>query len=458
MSTSAVLPDSESMAAPYSLSGVQQIALALTPIPVALLSVFSSSLIIQHVLWRGTKRSTSYHRILLAMSAFDILYSITSCLQMFLMPQESSERKVAIGNETTCTVMGFFTQLSLATYWYNGMLSIYYITTIVYSWTDKGFAKVEPFLHTLCILFSIITATMGAVIGWYSEMDIGFGCWVNRYPRGCELLSEDGLTMGEPCRSDEIAWYIAAIPITLILFMVVLGNLHIYCHVRSVILKSQRHDFEGSTDVMTPSGNTSITFRRTSDVGSSTQVKRIRQVALQGFLYVLAFWLTYIFNAVVRLIEAYDVAEKDSEVYPILILQAVLSPSTGFFNMLIYFRPRYVRCRQSFPDESRWWAIKHTLWDNQSHSQNANTESRRPVLSRHHLGISGRWLQQTASRDTYEEPPSATLGNRGDISDSFQDETPSPHPRLTGGDNPSLPTLPEQPRDQRSLVSKSEKR
>jgi hypothetical protein len=65
---------------------------------------------------------------------------------------------------------------------------------------------------------------------------------------------------------------------------------------------------------------------------------------------------------VVRNIESsgYDAA-NESQIFPLLMLQAVLPPSTGFWNMMVYLRPRYLRCHEDFPSESRLWAFRRAV-------------------------------------------------------------------------------------------------
>uniref|UniRef100_A0A7S3PAK5 G-protein coupled receptors family 2 profile 2 domain-containing protein n=1 Tax=Amphora coffeiformis TaxID=265554 RepID=A0A7S3PAK5_9STRA len=387
----------------YALTDGQQIALAVAPVPTALLSIASSALIIHNVLHqkKGTKRN-SFHRILLAMSVFDILYSLNACLQTFLLPALTSPRLTAVGNHASCNALGFLMQLSYATYWYNGVLSLYFLVTIVYKWSDDKVRRyLEPAWHVTCVLFALVTASMGAVFGWYSEQDMGFGCWVNDFPRGCEKLNETTGEMGEACLSDDIAWLIAGIPITLSLLLVIFINIRIYCHVRAVLLKSQRHNFARSVS-STSLG--SLTASSHNNSNSDNQLRRMRQVAIQGFFYVAAFWMTGIFSALVRIVEGYDLAADESGVYPLLFLQAVWAPSTGFFNMVVYFRPRYLRCRQNFPYESRWWACQRTVLGLDVRPQSA-VEIPRQTRSR--LGL------QTASHVTFEEPPVPPDARRG---------------------------------------------
>ena len=430
-------------AASYALSHAQQIALAVAPLPTALLSITASALIITNILHQNSEKRNSYHRILLAMSLFDILFSLSACLQMFLMPAATSPRLTAMGNPASCTAVGALVQLSFATYWYNGVLSVYYLLTVVYGWSQDKIRRVaEPAWHTVCVSFALVTATLGLVFGWYSELDIGFGCWVNDYPRGCEVLDETTGEMGEMCLSDDIAWLIAGIPITLLLFVVIFVNIRIYCHVRSVLLKSRRHTFERSVSSRSLGSMTNHTINtNNNNPNSDSQLRRMRQVAIQGFLYVAAFWMTGIFNALVRIVEGYNLVTDESDVYPLLFLQALWSPSTGFFNMIIYFRPRYLRCRHNFPFETRWWACQRAVLGRDVRPQSV-VEIRPQTRSR--LGL------QTASHVTFEEqtpvPPRRTIRahREGRVEQApEEDEKPQEDDRFKSGEFKSSDFEPE---------------
>lgn len=59
---------------------------------------------------------------------------------------------------------------------------------------------------------------------------------------------------------------------------------------------------------------------------------------------------------------SYD-AQYEANLFSIFVLQAIMLPLTGFLNLCIYVRPRYLRCRSDFPLESRWWAVRRALYE-----------------------------------------------------------------------------------------------
>ena len=99
-----------------------------------------------------------------------------------------------------------------------------------------------------------------------------------------------------------------------------------------------------------------------SNTLSETQKNRIRAVATQALLYVDAFFLTLLWVVVIKIIgdEGFT-QENESQFYWLFVCQAVFSPLTGFFNLIIFVRPRYIQFRHDNPSMSRWWALKRGL-------------------------------------------------------------------------------------------------
>lgn len=334
------------------LTDAQNIVLSVLSIPVCVMSVCASSVLICMVIktWKS-----SLDRILLCMSLYDICWSIQACLQGFLAPPDNSQRVTALGNDASCNALGFLFQFSGNVFWYNGMLSFYYLVTIVYGWTEQHFERIAPYLHVVIFAYSFCTATLGLVREWYYPLDIGGGCWISHYPRGCT---------GDECRSDEIGWIVAGYPVLCMMLLVIVSNVMIYFHVRRTMRRSVGHSFTNTMAV--------------------SQSKRIRQVAIQCFLYVLVFWCTIMPWIVIRGLDGADyTADNESKIFPILVLNSLAAPSTGCFNLLVYLRPQYRKCRRDNPDRSYFWVLRRTIFGNlvETNSQNSNLseQSRRPV-------------------------------------------------------------------------------
>jgi hypothetical protein len=303
----------------------QEKAMAILPVFSGLLSIFGSLVIVYQVTLKST-RKTPYKRILLGLSSCDVVASVAYALQAFLVPADSSRRYWAIGNDASCSILGAFTQFSFAAVWYNGFLSYYYLATIRFKVDSKVFAKkYEPIIHFLALGFNLLTAASGFVFQHYGEASVGPGCWVVSYyvnwPNG---------------------WVFAGIPVLFMFISIAASNLIIYCHIRS----------ESNQGTFSVPG---VGKLRHENV-------KARAVATQAFGYVGTFVLCYTCGLFIKSLESFGtVSSAEAGLYPLLLLNSILLPLQGFFNMVVYCRPSYITYRSRFPKESKLWAIRHAL-------------------------------------------------------------------------------------------------
>jgi hypothetical protein len=326
-----------------TLTDQQERILSLLPIVPSILSVFGSLTII-HMVLTSKRRSTPYKRLLLGMSICDTILSLTFPLYAFLVPQQSSHRIWAVGNDASCNAMGFFSQFTFAGILYNGMLSYYYLLTVRYGYKDPQMSKcAEPLMHIVSIAYPVITGLIGVIFGFYSELELGIQCWVNDYPRNCGDL--DGQS-GVPCLSPTIGWIFGGTVVFFVIISIVVNNVIIYRFVRQTIYRGRRKS----------------TFRAGQDKDDS-QTRRVQAVATQGFLYVGCFLLSYSWPILIRILEGAVAADAswESTLYPVLVCSGIFMPLQGFCNLLVYVRPNYMRARREHPDETRWWCFRRAL-------------------------------------------------------------------------------------------------
>jgi hypothetical protein len=102
---------------------------------------------------------------------------------------------------------------------------------------------------------------------------------------------------------------------------------------------------------------------RRNSLTAQRQNQRTNEVAIQAFLYVAAFCGTIIWMLILIILESISFnASHEGTLFPILVLNGLLVPSTGFFNLCI-LRPRYLKTRTTFPRETRLWATDESaLW------------------------------------------------------------------------------------------------
>mmetsp|Transcript_37692 Transcript_37692/g.91549 ORF Transcript_37692/g.91549 Transcript_37692/m.91549 type:complete len:605 (-) Transcript_37692:289-2103(-) len=191
-----------------SMTNEEEVALAIVPKVSSVFSLLGSVWIIIEVATERTKRGVPYHRLLLAMSVYDVLESVWNFGSTWPIPKGSPQVIWAIGNEATCTAQGFFLTLSSAVPLYNAMLSLYYVLVINYNYSDtklRGF--VEPAMHIFCFVWAFGTALYSALAGLINNADLW--CWIAPLPADCK----DSWTFGtaeegndNPCIRGDNIW------------------------------------------------------------------------------------------------------------------------------------------------------------------------------------------------------------------------------------------------------------
>lgn len=122
------------------------------------------------------------------------------------------------------------------------------------------------------------------------------------------------------------------------------------------------------------------------------RMERSRKVAIQSALFVGALYLTWSFTTVTRI---YQVTTGNNST-TLLVLMAIFFPLQGFFNFLVYCRPRYLRCKSrnpTFSTRKLLWLALHPEDHPKSRGQAATRERQTPYGGRednNHRGGSDR--------------------------------------------------------------------
>lgn len=168
-----------------ALTRGQRVWLAMLPKVSSIFSLFGSMWIIIEVASERRKRRAPYHRLLLAMSVYDVLESVWNFGSTWPIPKGSDDVMWAVGNTATCTAQGFFLTLSSAVPLYNAMLSLYYVLVINYNYSDtKLRAFAEPAMHIFCFVWAFGTALYSALAGLMNNANLW--CWIAPFPSDCK--------------------------------------------------------------------------------------------------------------------------------------------------------------------------------------------------------------------------------------------------------------------------------
>lgn len=309
----------------------EAVLLAVVPKVPATLSIIGSSSIIYYVLTRRRKGNTVflYHRIMLGMSCSDLVASIVYFLGTWLVPRGTEGRYgpvyLASGNERTCDVSGFLVQFAVCSPIYNGMLALYYLLLVRFKWTEQRLHKIEPLFHTVPICFGFGTSVAGLVLRLYGNVE--WLCWINPNP--------------PQERTKAYQWTFLFAPVWVCVGFVTLVMISLYVQMRALERANNRYSIGPN---------------------SSRKHERSTQIAVQGMLYVLAFYITWFFPSIQRITEF----TADKNYFAVQMLDASLLPLQGLLNALIYVRPRFIRYRKKYP-EVRLRALVWRTFADQKH-------------------------------------------------------------------------------------------
>ena len=284
MSSSSSSPSSSSSEeSSYSGYSSKEIALAIAPKFTAFASILGSSCIIYLTIKElarqrrqrknnprrsGTGRSYkgTYHRLILGLGIGDLVASIAWFCTTWPIPKGTPDVYGAIGNQTTCSVQGFFTQFSFVSVMYNLNLSVYYVLVVAYQYSRKQIVTIEPYMHALAIFVGIGTATAMAVLGIYNPA--GWDCWIAPKPLGCQETWNSSFESTPNCeRGDNASLYRFIFyygPLWIVIIIIGILMFILVRYVRSIEKKSQRH-------------TTTITTTATPTTATTTSQQQARE-------------------------------------------------------------------------------------------------------------------------------------------------------------------------------------
>lgn len=323
---------------------------------------------------RKTLKNSAYYRLMLSMSTSDFIVSVAWFCTTWPIPKDQNSLDNPsdivygnIGTTQTCTAQAFFIQLGIITPFYNAMLASFYYLTIRREWKEEDFKRrVEWIGHFVSISFGLGTSIAGLVMKIFNNSRVW--CWIASYPMGCG----DGIDQ-IPCirghNSKVLRWAFYYGPLWFMIFLVAFFMTLVYCYVRGLDNKMDRYtstyrkqaaratinfemnDQKSGSDTETDNskrrGRRMSLTRTLSKINIETlnEQRRLRRnerskaVANQGLFYAGTFALVWLFGTIVRGMQLGGLKPP----WAIIFLFAVFTPSQGFFNFLVYIRPRLIK-------------------------------------------------------------------------------------------------------------------
>jgi hypothetical protein len=316
------------------------IALSVVPKLTSLMSIFGSTYIVYDVFRRSQiKRMMTLHRLLITMSLCDIIVSIFFFCSSWLIPSFENEYG-AMGNWTTCQVQGFFCQFGLAIAYYNLSLTIYYVASIRWGWSQtKIRIQLEPFLHFLPMMLGIGTGLIAIPLQLYNNDS--WACWLAGYPRFCNETWNSAPEDANCIRGDNATLYrwllyylFLWIAVLLVIYNMVMVYYSILGHEKA-LESNQDQTFQNVDDDGKSAEETIIEKKR------KRRHEHSKRVAIQGYWFCSVFLLTWVFPTATRF------TEVSGNQVPIQLIFATSTfvPWQGFFNFLVYIMPRIIDSR-----------------------------------------------------------------------------------------------------------------
>jgi len=195
---------------------------------------------------------------------------------------------------------------------------------------------VEPFVHFFAIAIPLSLGSVMLYKKMYNPANIFVGwCFMNCYPMDCLRREEIECERGE---NYEIWVLIHNIPFLGFFLLVVVSCVLTYEKVRSAERRGARWTF------------------------STQQSKiRLRESATQAFLYIAAFFVTYISFGVAGLLGPSPATKEHRGFYfPMVLSAKIFLPLQGFLNCYIYIRPRYNSIRRK-QTELPWYTVLYAV-------------------------------------------------------------------------------------------------
>lgn len=333
-------------------------SLALVPKVTGGLSFFGSLFIVQEILRNNKHKqqpnnsssssssSPVYHRIMLGLSAFDCLSSLTNILSTWPSPQHLDDSiYLASGNTATCTAQGFLAEVgAMSAVLYTASLTLRFVLCVCYGLKEHELKRYETYFHGVPISIGLIMGVAGLPLELYNNS--GWLCWYAPYPAGC--------TQDNSCSRGELAPMFRWIHYSFVwtaIFFVTVGMVSIYLAVRKQEARSLKINGlqdNNKSKKWCSIGNmleSSITSSHSSFGGLNTnqipfpkrRYRRSGDVAVQAQLYIYALYATWLFTTITRVIQT----TANENWYPSLLLMAIFFPLQGFWNCFIYLRPRW---------------------------------------------------------------------------------------------------------------------
>ena len=314
----------------------------IVPLVTGTLSAFSSALIIYIILRSQQKLSTTYHRIMALMSAFDIISSSFIALGTIMVPSDTIYEFAGplLGTQATCKVQGWLIMFGLTgANALNACLSWYFVCRLVFRVNIHKMTRyVEPFMfiYTAIVAFLIPSFYLSADLIHPNAYD-SF-CTMAPYPKSCDqdfwydwscCTWEDGVL-------DKYYTYAIAVYIGIVVHfvLIVVGMSIILWGVNKnkheiIALQLHENSLTPHEQREVPSLNIELHYEDgIKREHTLNDLQHSRVLIFQALMYIGAFFLTWVLNVLSGGFNITNIVMDG--------ISSVLFPLQGFWNLLIF--------------------------------------------------------------------------------------------------------------------------
>ena len=320
---------------------------AIVPMVTGSFSILGSFAIVVIILRSKKGLSTTYHRLMFGMSCMDIIYSISFVGSTLPSPRGTPLVWKALGNTQTCTIQGllFFMGSTGATM-YNCILAIYYFLTITKNVRVQTMTKkIEPFFHGVPVVYLLGSSIV--LLATQSFNTAGTICMIAPYPRNCNTDPNLDCIRGK--QADKFFWYLNIYPIVLFFITVMYCMIRVYWSVWQQERRMQQYD----TVYQIQRRSAGVNGLGTDTSSRLRPESRNERVAMtQCFLYVMAFFMSWIPGGFYRVVLTFD-----KNIFSLWVITQFFSPLQGVFNFLVFIRPKVQLVLRSDPSLSLFRAF-----------------------------------------------------------------------------------------------------
>lgn len=318
--------------------------------------------------------ATPYRRVIFGLCSYDVLQSFALVSGPVLTPKVE-RYPWSFGNVSTCEFNGVMKVSGMiGVPIYTLLLCVYYLCKVKNSMSNEQFSKrIEIRTHIFVALLVICTSIAGVATKSFNALPGSSSCNFSAYPTGCRIVPE---LVGECTRGLQAHIFIYifvyglfALTIPCIIISVVMLCAHAIYKSRMFKANLPASSLPGNPRKHEHTSNSSSSRLAVSeeqdDLDMATRGARLahlyaREACIQAVLYSTAFFTVYFLSFFLALANVFKLRNLDLATLHTSI--AMLYPSGGFFNILIYSRPKVAFLHSKHPEfgwlQSLWLVLK----------------------------------------------------------------------------------------------------